>query len=118
VAKQPWVVTPERSSHRQLVLQLFAERGSELSPAIEADNESVINNIVESGVGVSLVRDEIARLSVDAGRAMIWPGATIETRLWLVHDAARRADPLIVAILDILGELWHGPGQVSMEKAA
>jgi len=118
VAKQPWVVTPERSSHRQLVLQLFAERGSELSPAIEADNESVINNIVESGVGVSLVRDEIARLSVDAGRAMIWPGATIETRLWLVHDAARRADPLIVAILDILGELWHGPGQVSLEKAA
>jgi hypothetical protein len=44
-----------------LLLQLFAEQGGELSPAIEADNESVINNIVESGVGVSLVRDEIAR---------------------------------------------------------
>jgi DNA-binding transcriptional LysR family regulator len=54
-------VTPGRSSHRQLLLQLFAEQGGELSPAIEADNESVINNIVESGVGVSLVRDEIAR---------------------------------------------------------
>lgn len=108
VAKHPWVVTPERSSHRQLVLQLFAERGGELSPAIEADNESVITNIVESGVGIGLVRDEIARASAAAGRAAIWHGATMETELWLVHAADRRADPLIVAILDILRELWQG----------
>lgn len=108
VAKHPWIVTPERSSHRQLVLQLFAERGGELSPTIEADNESVITNIVESGVGVSLVRDEIARVSAEAGRAVIWPGATMETELWLVHGPDRRFDPLIVAILDILQELWQG----------
>jgi DNA-binding transcriptional LysR family regulator len=108
VAKHPWVVTPERSSHRQLVLQLFAERGGELSPAIEADNESVINNIVESGVGVSLVRDEIAQRSAELGNAVIWAGATMETELWLVHAPDRRADPLIVAILDILQELWAG----------
>jgi DNA-binding transcriptional LysR family regulator len=108
VAKHPWVVTPERSSHRQLVLQLFAERGGELSPAIEADNESVITNIVESGVGVSLVRDEIARASADAGHTVIWTGATMETELWLVHARDRRSDPLVTAILDILEEIWHG----------
>jgi DNA-binding transcriptional LysR family regulator len=108
LAKHPWIVTPGRSSHHQLVLQLFAERGGELSPTIEADNESVITNLVESGVGVSLVRDEIARSAADAGRAVVWPGASMQTELWLVHAADRRSDPLIVAILDILQELWHG----------
>ena len=108
VARQPWIVTPERSSHRQLVLQLFAERGGELSPAIEADNESVITNIVESGVGVGLVRDEIARASAEAGRAVIWQGASMQTELWLVHAPDRRFDPMIVAILDVLQELWSG----------
>lgn len=113
VARRPWVVTPERSSHRQLVLQLFAERGGELAPAIEADNESVITNIVESGVGIGLVRDEIARASAAAGRAVIWPGATMETELWLVHGPDRRSDPLIVAILDVLRELWQGTERAS-----
>ena len=37
---------------------------------IEADNESVINNLVESGVGISLIRDEIAAQSVDAGHSV------------------------------------------------
>jgi DNA-binding transcriptional LysR family regulator len=107
VARQPWVVTPERSSHRQLVSQLFAERGGEFAPAIEADNESVITNLVESGVGVGLVRDEIALASAQAGRAVIWPDATMQTELWLVHAQDRRFDPLIVAILDVLRELWR-----------
>ena len=107
IAAQPWIVTPERSSHRQLVLALFAAHGSTLSPTIEADNESVITNLVESGVGLSLVRDEIARQSAQDGRALIWPGTSMRTELWLVHAADRRADPLIVAILDILREIWH-----------
>jgi DNA-binding transcriptional LysR family regulator len=105
-AAQPWIVTPERSSHRQLVLALFAAHGSTLSPAIEADNESVITNLVESGVGVSLVRDEIARESAQAGRAFVWPGASMPTELWLVHAVERRDDPLILAILEILREIW------------
>jgi DNA-binding transcriptional LysR family regulator len=105
VAALPWVVTPERSSHRHLVLQLFAERGGELSPTIEADNESVITNVVESGVGVGLVRDEVARASAAAGRAVIWPGASVETELWLVTSVERRYDPLLVAILDIAREI-------------
>jgi DNA-binding transcriptional LysR family regulator len=105
VASLPWIVTPERSSNRQLVQQLFAERGSDLVPAVEADNESVITNLIESGVGVSLVRDEIAQAA--SARSVVWPGGQMQTELWLVHGADRRFDPLIVAILDILQELWR-----------
>ena len=107
LAALPWIVTPERSSHRQLVLQLFAEQGGDLARTVEADNESVITNLVESGVGVGLIRDEIAQQSVRAGRAVIWPGASMRTRLWLVHDKARSADPLLVAILEVVEDIWR-----------
>jgi DNA-binding transcriptional LysR family regulator len=106
VAEQPWIVAPEPSSHRQLVMELFRDRIALPERIIEADNESVINNLVESGVGVSLIRDEVAAQSSEAGRSAIWPGLRVTTQLWFVYPVARSADPLLVAILDVLGAVW------------
>ena len=85
-------------------MELFRDRVALPERIIEADNESVINNLVESGVGVSLIRDEIAAQSRDAGRSVIWPGLRVTTQLWFVYPAARAADPLLVAIRDVLGD--------------
>lgn len=106
VAEQPWIVAPEPSSHRQLIMKLFGDRVPEPERVIEADTESVINNLVESGVGVSLIRDEIAAQSVADGRSLIWPGLHVTTKLWFVHSAARAADPLLAALLDALHSVW------------
>ena len=76
---------------------------------VEADNESVINNLVESGVGLSLIRDEIANQSVDAGRSAIWQGSPVTTKLWLVHLADRATDPLLAALTVALREVWRDP---------
>ena len=38
---------------------------------IEADSESVIHNLVESGAGISLVRAEFSAQWVEAGRGAI-----------------------------------------------
>src|SRR6266404_3092584 len=94
VAERPWIITPEHSSHRALVMELFHDRSALPARLIEADNEPVIINLVESQVGVSLVREELASLSAKAGRVAIWPGASAATKLWMVHDAKRNADPL------------------------
>jgi len=104
VAARPWIVAPDPSSHRQLVMKLFGGR----LPAriIEADSESVINNLVQSGAGISLVRDEVGTATAEAGRYYIWPGSAIATRLWLVHAADREGDPLLVALRDVLDEVW------------
>ena len=106
VAEQPWIVAPAPSSHHHLVMSLFADGEPRPERIVEADTEQVINNLVESAVGVSLIRDEIATQSVDAGRSVIWPGRHVTTKLWLVHPADRRDDPLIVALLDVLREVW------------
>ena len=106
VAEQPWIVAPAPSSHYQLVMSLFGDAVPRPERIIEADTEQVINNLVESSVGVSLIRDEIAAQSIDAGRSIVWPGRHVTTKLWLVHAADRRDDPLIVALLDVLRDVW------------
>jgi len=104
VAERPWIVAPEPSSHRRLVMQLFG--GCLPARIIEADSESVINNLVESGAGVSLVRDEAGASTADGGRYFLWPGSEVGTRLWLVHAADRESDPLLAALRDVLDEIW------------
>jgi len=106
VAERPWIVAPEPSSHRLLVMEMLRDRGPLPERVVEADNESLINNLVESGVGISLLRDEIAAQAVDAGRAVVWPGTQVTTQLWLVHAADREGDPLLAALREVLRELW------------
>jgi DNA-binding transcriptional LysR family regulator len=107
IARRPWIVAPEPSTHRRLVMGLFGEPALQPDRIIEADNESVINNLVESGVGISLIRDEIVTQSVDAGHSVIWPSAQVTTQLWLVHAADRETDPLVMALVAVLREIWH-----------
>jgi DNA-binding transcriptional LysR family regulator len=116
-AQQPWIVAPAPSSHHQLVMSLFGDGTERPERIIEADSESVINDLVESGVGVSLIRDEIAAHSVEAGRSAVWPGREITTKLWLVHAADRRTDPLIVALRDVQNDVWSEERAPAHESA-
>ena len=117
LAERPWIVAPEPSSHRQLVLQLFGDRPP--PRIIEADSESVINNLVESGAGISLVRDDAGLATADASRHFIWPDSGVATRLWLVHAADREADPLLVALRDVLATVWaDAPDTLPLTAAA
>jgi DNA-binding transcriptional LysR family regulator len=109
IAARPWIVAPEPSTHRRLVMELFHAPTPSPERIIEADNETVISNLVESGVGLSLIRDEIATQSVDAGRTVIWQGPGVTTKLWLVHLADRAGDPLVAALSDALQQVWR-PG--------
>ena len=106
LAEQPWIAAPEPSSHHRLVMDLFRDPGPRPARIIEADTELVINSLVESGVGISLIRDEIAAQSIEAGRSVVWPGRQSTTRLWLIYAKDRADDPLMAALLDVLRDVW------------
>lgn len=113
LAARPWIAAPETSSHRQLVQNVFASRSPLPDRLIEVDNESVIANLIESGVGISVLRDEVAEPLLQEGRIGVWPGVVVTTRLWLTRAAARRDDPLIEALLSLLPEVWELPASVA-----
>jgi DNA-binding transcriptional LysR family regulator len=107
LAARPWVTAPALSSHRQLVTQVLERRSEQPERLVEADNEYVIVNLVESGVGASLVREVMAIPSAEEGRIAIVPGIHVDTALWLAYLASRRDDPLLDALLNVLGDVWH-----------
>ena len=116
VAERPWIVAPEPSTHRELVLRLFGGRLP--AKVIEADSESVINNLVESGAGISVVRADAGTPVADGERYYIWPGSAVTTQLWLVHAAGRESDPLLVALRDVLNAVWADIREVPPAPAA
>ena len=90
-------------------------------PAALADDETVITSLIVSGLGVALVRDEVARARAGEGELVIWPGAAIETTLWFVYPVARADEPAIAALIDMVRGAWNlnlTHGQATAKTAA
>jgi len=106
IAALPWILTPPISTHSRLVKALFAEHGVAPIKVVEADNESVIANLVESGLGVSLLREAPALEAQAAGQVCLWGDVRLSTTLWFVTLDKHAADPAIVALRGVLEALW------------
>lgn len=109
LAALPWIVTPPISTHHRLLQAIFSEHGVAPAKVIEADAEAVISNLVASGLGVSLMREDLARVRERAGEVCIWPNARVRTTLWFIYRAERGSDPLIGALLNVVAETWQVP---------
>jgi DNA-binding transcriptional LysR family regulator len=119
IAAMPWILTPAISTHNRLVTRLFEQQGVQPPQRrLEADQESVIESLVVSGVGVSLMHEESARALAKAGEICIWDKARLRTTLWFVCAAGREEDPLLMALFGLLRETWQLPPAVSAKPAA
>jgi len=107
IAKQPWVITPAISTHHKLVRALFDKHGIEPTRVVEADQETVIANLVISGVGLSLIREDLALEKETVGQVCLWRDVRLETTLWFIYSVARKDDPAILALLDVLHDTWN-----------
>lgn len=107
IATQPWVITPSISTHHKLVRALFEKHGVEPTRVVEADQESVIANLVVSGVGLSLIREDLALEKETAGQVCLWRDVRLETTLWFIYQRARKDDPALGALIDVLRDTWN-----------
>ena len=107
IATLPWVITPPISSHHKLVRALFDRQGKEPRELVEADQESVIANLVVSGVGLSLIREDLALKKVAADEMCLWRDVRLETNLWFIYLHTRKDDPVILALLSVLRDIWQ-----------
>lgn len=107
IASVPWVLTPHISTYHALLTNLFEQHGLPLpSRYVEADDESVISNLVASGVGASLLREEVAQELEREGSVKIWGTTRVASTLWFIALASRRDDPLIKATFDLVRGSW------------
>jgi DNA-binding transcriptional LysR family regulator len=106
LAQEPWIVTPAISSHRALTDRLFHDHGVAPAATIEANNEAVIRSLVTAGLGVALVREDIAAELIAEGAVFPWEGVVLWASLQFITPAARRGDPVLQALLGLLAEAW------------
>jgi DNA-binding transcriptional LysR family regulator len=103
-------MTPAISSHRALADRLFLEHGIVPANVIEADNEAVIRSLVAAGLGVALMREDVARELVHAGEACIWSDVRLATTLQFIWRNERSGDPVTTALLEMVHLAWPESG--------
>jgi DNA-binding transcriptional LysR family regulator len=106
IASQPWIIPPLISTHNELVHTLLRAHGVEPTRVVEADQEAVVGSLVVSGVGIALMREDVALEKEAAGELCLWNDIRITTTLWFIYLREREGDPVIRALLDVEREVW------------
>ena len=107
IAGEPWIMTPPISTHHQLASTLFREHGIEPTKVVEADDEFVVSSLVMSGVGMALMREDLAQEKVETGEIYLWKDIRLSTTLQFIYSREREGDPAIRALLAMLTEVWN-----------
>ena len=98
---------PPVSTHHQFAAAMFREHGIEPAKLIGADDEAVVSSLVVSGVGVALMREDIALTKAQAGEVCLWQDTRIDTTLRFIYLRSREHDPIVRALLDVVKASWQ-----------
>jgi DNA-binding transcriptional LysR family regulator len=116
IAAEPWIMTPPISTHHVLATALFDAHGVAPMRRVEADHEAVISSLVAAGLGVALMREDVASAEAARGTLGIWNDTRIPTRLSFVYRRERERDPPIHALRDVVRDVWNA-GMPSWRRA-
>jgi len=105
LSRLPWIWTPPESVHNRLLTAQFAALGVMPKIAATVDVEPSMLDLVKAGVGLSLVRESVARQESRARHIALTP-VSVATELTLVCLESRRHDPVIAAAFELAAELW------------
>jgi DNA-binding transcriptional LysR family regulator len=106
IAAMPWIIPPSVSTHHKLVHSLLGKHDVSPGKVVEADQEAVVSSLVVSGLGMALMREDLAQEKVAAGEVCLWKDIRLVTTLWFIYQRARQQDPVIRALLSVQEELW------------
>jgi len=106
IAAEAWIVTPPISTHHQLASGLFRQHDIKPTKVVEADDEFVVGSLVEAGLGIALMREDLALDRARAGQVWLWKDTRLTTTVQFIYHREREHDPVIRALLDVLTEIW------------
>lgn len=104
----PWLATPPASAHRRLLDAIYAPLGISLKRVGMTDDELSMLDLLESGVGLSLVRDAVADEAARRRGIVIADKVSIECLMSFVCVKARIAEPAIATAWEAMRRAWQG----------
>lgn len=112
LAALPWIATPPTSVHNRLQRRVFGQdslTGLEPHRVAIVDQEPSMLDLVRSGMGLSLVRNSIARHEAQTRGLVIADSVSLDCELSFVYRAERAGESAIMAALSTLDAIWRAP---------
>jgi len=107
LARVPWIRMAQRSGHQEVLAEILESASIEPIETVEVDHEQSMRALVAAGVGVGLIRKELALEAQEAGEALLFGEHKGKTNLAFVYPAEREEDPTIQAVLSALRKIWN-----------
>ena len=105
IAAMPWIGAPVQHHVQTLIKEMFARQGFTPRQVIESDEVSP-HSLVRAGIGLSLLREDVALPASERGEIVIWPHARVGALLSFIYPRAAEHDPATVATLSALRSVW------------
>jgi len=118
IAREPWIMTPPISTHSQLAAALFSAHNITPTKVVEADDEVVVSSLVLAGLGMALMREDLALEKAGAREICLWTDVQLTTSLQFVYRRDREQDPILLALVDTLDDVWKLGVNGETRKAA
>lgn len=118
IAAMPWIRPPRMSPHQQMADEMFSRHNLKPLQVVEADQEQTIKSLIAAGVGLGLMREDLAFVAQSAGEVCVWRKARPTTTLSFIYLNDRATDPVIVAMRNVVRKIWlESNGQCRPEGA-
>ncbi|AYF03701.1 hypothetical protein PY32053_04164 (plasmid) [Paracoccus yeei] len=120
LAHVPWIRVAPRSGHREILQDILKDSHIRPVETVEADHEQLMRTLVAAGVGVGLMRDDLAHQARAASELNFFGDHKATTRLVFAYDEGRAGDQAIQVVLGMLADIWNieAPGAVSSATAS
>ncbi|MBP9906979.1 MAG: LysR family transcriptional regulator [Rhodoferax sp.] len=106
IADMPWIGAPHASHAQTLLRDLFARQGLLPNIALESDDASAPLSLVRAGVGLALLREDVAVKAAERGEVIVWPHTRVAALLSFIYPKTAEHDPAIIATLQVLRNVW------------
>jgi DNA-binding transcriptional LysR family regulator len=106
IADLPWVGSPQNSHAQILLRDMFSRQGLVANMVVESDDNAAPLGLVRAGLGLALVREDIAIAAAERDEIVIWPHTRVAAILSFIYPKASQHDPAIVATLSELRGVW------------
>ncbi len=106
IADMPWIGAPHASHAQTLLRDLFSRQGLLPNIVLESDDASAPHSLVRAGLGLALLREDVAVPAAERDEVVIWPHTRVAAMLSFIYPKTSEHDPAIVAALSVLRGVW------------
>ena len=107
IAKLPWIVMSPKCSFHKITAEMFKRHKLSPTSLIAIDHETTLRKLVASGVGLSLMREDMALDAEAKQEVVIWPKGAETKQLNFICLQSDERSPLIQALCKSVRAVWN-----------